>query len=62
MAIAERIRSSVATEESLDPHVTISAGIAFRRRGEDEESLIDRVDDALYLAKANGRDQVRVAE
>ena len=62
VAIAERIRSSVATEESLDPHVTISAGIAFRRRGEDEESLIDRVDDALYLAKANGRDQVRVAE
>ena len=38
--------------------VTCSIGLAWAVRGDDWESLIGRADDALYEAKASGRDQV----
>ncbi len=62
VAIAERIRAIVAHSEADAPSVTLSAGIAFRRVGESAESLVDRADGALYAAKSDGRDQVRVAD
>ena len=40
--------------------VTLSMGLAmFPRDATDKENLIARADDALYLAKNSGRNQVR---
>lgn len=45
------------------PPVTMSIGVASANRGEtDTPALLSRVDAALYLAKANGRDQVALAQ
>jgi diguanylate cyclase (GGDEF)-like protein len=44
-------------------HVTLSVGVASREAGDsDVEALIARADQALYAAKDNGRNQVRVAQ
>lgn len=65
--IAERLRSAVAAEPVLDlagvplPGVTISVGIAEYRTGDTVATLMGRADQALYLAKKGGRDQVRKA-
>ena len=57
---AERIRSSL--QEGLSPTipfpVTISIGVAQYLPGESLESLVDRADKALYLAKQAGRNRV----
>ncbi len=45
----------------LDP-VTISVGLAARQHHESMAELIRAADEALYLAKAGGRDQLVVAE
>ena len=64
-AVAERIRRSIAecqltrrsTGEIL-PGVTVSIGIAQFRFGETAEQLIERCDEALYLAKRTGRNRI----
>jgi diguanylate cyclase len=64
-AVAERIRRSVAechitrrsTGEAL-PGITISIGVAQFQGGESMADLIDRCDQALYLAKKMGRNRV----
>lgn len=38
--------------------LTVSIGVAELRKGEDEDSLLRRADDALYRAKGNGRNRV----
>jgi diguanylate cyclase (GGDEF)-like protein/putative nucleotidyltransferase with HDIG domain len=65
---AERLRKAVEDwshgREGDGPYcpLTISAGVtAFRRESDDLESLLRRVDDALYAAKARGRNRVCVA-
>ena len=43
--------------------VTVSIGIAsYPQQGDSPEQLLRRADRALYIAKKNGRDQVRVAD
>jgi diguanylate cyclase len=67
-AVAERIRRSIcerqivrrATGEAM-PGITVSIGVAQFRGGEPVAELIERCDQALYLAKKNGRNRV-VAE
>jgi diguanylate cyclase (GGDEF)-like protein len=43
--------------------ITVSIGVAtFKEHGRTPEELMRNADNALYLAKNNGRDQVRIAE
>ena len=60
--IAERVRAAVADEDwsavAAGLQVTVSIGLAHARRGETPEALLQRVDDALYAAKSQGRDRV----
>jgi diguanylate cyclase len=64
-AIAERIRRSISecrmtrrsTGEAL-PGITVSIGVAQFQGGESLADLIDRCDQALYLAKKMGRNRV----
>jgi len=67
--IAERIRDIIADldwEElgvaELSPgQVTVSIGLASHKAGQDERALIMAADRALYQAKADGRNMLRVA-
>jgi diguanylate cyclase (GGDEF)-like protein/PAS domain S-box-containing protein len=63
-AVAERLRQLVENQpamcEGLPIACTVSAGIAAIQEGEaiDLDTLIKRADQALYAAKANGRNRV----
>lgn len=61
LAVGERIRAAVAQHDGDRPAVTASVGIARHRAGEACDALVARADEALYLAKAGGRDRVDVA-
>lgn len=57
--LAERIRLEAASQifpESIT--LTVSAGAAEYKNGEDRETLVKRVDDLLYKAKRAGKNQV----
>jgi diguanylate cyclase (GGDEF)-like protein len=61
--LAERIRQRIETEHfrSADlPPVTVSIGVGEWVDGEDRESLIARVDAALYRAKRQGRNRIDI--
>lgn len=64
--LAERIRIRVLAdpfiEDSEKLFVTVSLGVAEARPGEDAESLIRRADQAMYEAKAAGRNCVRTEQ
>ena len=65
--IANRLRNEVAAlEYVIDSQITIgmtiSLGVAQLTGNEEENSLIFRVDQALYMAKENGRNRVRFLE
>ena len=57
--LAEKIRTEFAsvTYETAGPQ-TVSIGVAQVREGENSDALCTRVDNALYTAKANGKNQV----
>ena len=57
--VAERIRSRVSRETS--PQVTISVGISFWEKQDQQKSLdklFQQADQLLYRAKATGKNQV----
>ncbi|MBV1709624.1 MAG: GGDEF domain-containing protein [Erysipelothrix sp.] len=60
MVLAEKIRKAV---ETLPFHrygnVTISLGVTCSKADDDINTIIHRADKALYLAKSEGRNQVR---
>ena len=66
LIVAERIRQSVQSHPFETPegpfHVTLSGGIAFMDQPTftPGSELLKRADNALYLAKANGRNQIQV--
>lgn len=63
--VAERVRarfkSDVVHSEDIELTVSLSLGVAQAREGEDVDALIGRADAALYTAKLEGRDCVRIA-
>jgi diguanylate cyclase (GGDEF)-like protein len=61
LRIAERIRQRVMNETS--PQVTVSCGVSDWNWEEDKisvESLFYKADMALYEAKHNGRNQIKI--
>ncbi len=66
--VAERIRAGVSARSLKEPilerlHTTVSVGAASMRPGlTDYEDLLRRADDAMYRAKADGRNQVSVGK
>ena len=67
LTIAEKIRESVANQEiqatdDVCLSATVSLGVGQYQTGEDSDELFTRVDDALYLAKQNGRNRTEVSK
>ena len=65
LVIAERVRQSIAQAEPVIPgtrRITASLGVAIFRAGTDTRSLMQAADEALYAAKHDGRNTVRVAD
>jgi diguanylate cyclase (GGDEF)-like protein len=63
--LIEMIRSSPWKSKDEIVYITISVGISYCSedlKKVDIESLINRADKALYDAKANGRDQLKISE
>lgn len=61
--ILDELRNTpLETPDGKTLTLTLSAGIAELANREDQETLFRRADDALYQAKASGRDRVRVSE
>lgn len=62
---ADRIRQKIAEMPvyfgSVAIPVTVSIGVAQLAKRESQDSLVERADRALYLAKQEGRDRVHVA-
>ncbi len=50
-------KTAIVTETGEEVFLTMSAGTATLENGEDDKSLFRRADEALYSAKANGRNQ-----
>lgn len=66
VALSEILRSKIEELQLSNPDhpqgiVTISLGIALSASGDSSDSLVRRADEALYDAKANGRNQVAKA-
>ena len=61
--LAERIRVRIMAdpfcEDSVSLWMTTSFGVAQARAGDSVETLTSRADQAMYLAKKGGRNQVR---
>ena len=60
--IGNRLREQVESNAFGEVRVTVSAGIAEAKHGEDAQSLLSRTDKALYRAKDAGRNCVCVDE
>jgi len=64
--VAERIRVHVADQpinlQGVEIPITLSVGLAEARSGEAGDVLVARADEALYVAKESGRNQVQISE
>jgi diguanylate cyclase (GGDEF)-like protein len=66
LQFGDRIREGIATsvirpEEEVEVRLSVSIGVAgLPEHAEDRESLLKRADDAVYIAKRSGRNQVQI--
>jgi diguanylate cyclase (GGDEF)-like protein len=62
--VAERVRAAIAAEDGDDdagPKATVSIGLAIYGGEKNIEDLLQRADQALYTAKREGRNRLRMA-
>ena len=60
-SVAEKIRCSIESHQFHESYrVTASFGVVEYQPGDDVNSLLKRVDDALYVAKSKGRNCIEV--
>ncbi|MDH5764499.1 MAG: GGDEF domain-containing protein [Gammaproteobacteria bacterium] len=59
--LVEKIKAKTISYQDNDISVTVSIGITCLAKDDTSESFFNRADNALYEAKHNGRDQVKVA-
>ena len=61
LQFAEKIRQKISSNNFSEvAQITASFGITFPKADESKERLLKRVDDALYMSKENGRNQVNI--
>lgn len=58
VAVADRVRRAIESRTGLCRRITISAGVATYREGDDLAAIVKRADEALYTAKKSGRNRV----
>lgn len=65
VAVAEKIRGEIDRNDfsamAPDRHITVSLGVAQHEPGETASIFLRRADEALFKAKANGRNRLHVA-
>lgn len=58
---AEKLRSRIETMEIQQvPQVTASFGVTLYRKGDTQQQMLQRADEGLYQAKANGRNGIEL--
>jgi diguanylate cyclase (GGDEF)-like protein len=59
LKVAEKLRKIIENHDFGGLNVTVSFGVTYVKKDDNEETLLQRVDEALYEAKNNGRNQVK---
>ncbi len=60
--LAQRLHESICETPMSGVHVTLSLGVACYRQGDTIAAILSRADEAMYRAKAAGRNQVVLEE
>lgn len=59
--IRRAVEETHLEREKVNTKITVSIGVAYQNNGFDIDTMMSRADEALYIAKQNGKNQVREA-